>query len=153
MAKDQLEVDIDELCEAYEFSNFENSYYLDLDTGEVLLIVHHSGVAEQNRKNKKKIEQDDEGRYIKVPSTDSREGYRDMQDFIQTVDDKDLREKLRIAIDGKGAFRRFKDVLKRYPEERERWFEFKDERTRKRVLEWLERQEIGSDFTILSSSR
>ncbi|MEF8874967.1 MAG: UPF0158 family protein [Candidatus Thermoplasmatota archaeon] len=74
MLKERLEVDIDELCEAYEFSSSEKSYYLDLETGEVLLIVHRSGVAEQNRKNKEKIEQDDEDRYIEVPSSDSREG-------------------------------------------------------------------------------
>ncbi|MEF8874966.1 MAG: UPF0158 family protein [Candidatus Thermoplasmatota archaeon] len=63
-----------------------------------------------------------------------------MQDFIQTVEDEDLREKLWIAIDGKGAFRRFKDVLRLYPDVRERWFEFKDERVERRVVEWLERK-------------
>ncbi|MFW6065118.1 MAG: UPF0158 family protein [Candidatus Natronoplasma sp.] len=139
MSKERLEVDIDELCEAYEFSSSERSYYLDLETGEVLLIVHRSGVAEQNRKNKEKIEEGDEGRYVKVPSAESHEGYRDMQDFILTVEDEDLREKLLIAIDGKGGFRRFKDVLGRYPDVRERWFEFKEERVKKRVKEWLER--------------
>lgn len=43
-----------------------------------------------------------------------------------------------VAINGKGAFRRFKDVLLRYPEERERWFRFKDERMQERALEWLD---------------
>jgi len=142
MSEERLEVDLEELCEAYEYSSFMNSHYLDLKTGEVLLVVHEEGVAEQNRKNKEKVEQDKEGRYVEVPSTDSREGYRDMEDFIQTVDDENLKEKLWIAIDGKGAFRRFKDVLLRYPEVRKRWFEFKDKRTRERVMDWLEREDI-----------
>ena len=43
-----------------------------------------------------------------------------------------------VALDGKGAFGRFKRVLARYPEERERWFEFSDRRLRARIDEWLE---------------
>ena len=39
---------------------------------------------------------------------------------------------------GKGAFRRFKSVLARYPEERDRWYEFSDRRLRARIEEWLE---------------
>lgn len=46
-----------------------------------------------------------------------------------------------MAINGSGAFRRFKDVLLYYPEERERWFRFKDERMEQRALECLD--EIG----------
>ena len=107
MGEEPVEVDLDELCAAYEYTSDMKSHYLDMKTGEILLVVHQEGVAEQNKKNKEKIERDDEGRYVKIPSTDSREGYKDMQDFILTVDDEDLREKLWIAIDGKGAFRRF----------------------------------------------
>jgi hypothetical protein len=41
-------------------------------------------------------------------------------------------------MNGKGAFRRFKDVLLNYPEEREKWFQFNDDRTQGRALEWLD---------------
>ncbi len=61
-----------------------------------------------------------------------------MQHFIATVEDEHLAELLEAAISGKGAFRRFKDVLLNYPEERERWFQFKDDRTQERALEWLD---------------
>lgn len=140
-------MDLDELCAAYEHNSDMNSQYLDLKSGEILPVMHQEGVAEQNEKNKKKIEQDEEGRYVEIPSTDSREGYRDMEDFIQTVDDEHLKEKLWIAIDGKGAFRRFKKVLARYPDVRQRWFEFKDERIKERVVDWLEWNEIEFEDT------
>jgi len=61
-----------------------------------------------------------------------------MEDFIATVENEHLASLLEVAIDGKGAFRRFKDVLAGYPEERERLFQFKDERMEQRALEWLE---------------
>jgi hypothetical protein len=48
-----------------------------------------------------------------------------------------LRHRLLAAIDGKGAFRRFKDVLMNHPVERERWFTFRSERLRACMESWL----------------
>jgi hypothetical protein len=47
-------------------------------------------------------------------------------------------EVLETAIQCRGAFRRFKDVLQRYPGEMERWFKFKNERMYDRASEWLD---------------
>ena len=49
-----------------------------------------------------------------------------------------MRELLEVAIAGEGAFRRFKDVLARFPQERERWFHFQQERLFGRIRDWLE---------------
>jgi len=76
-------------------------------------------------------------RFLRVPEADSREGYGEMQAFIETVSSPRLQERLWAAIRGRGAFRRFKDVLASAPAERERWFAFKDARLRQRVLAWL----------------
>lgn len=53
------------------------------------------------------------------------------------VEETDLRGKLGQAIDGKGAFRRFKDVLMNFADERERWFTFRSERLRTFMEAWL----------------
>ncbi len=84
-------------------------------------------------------------RYVQVPAVDSRQSYQDMVDFAETVPDPHLRELLDVALAGKGAFRRFKDVLDRYPRERERWFEFSDRRSRERTDAWLRGQGILPD--------
>jgi hypothetical protein len=60
-----------------------------------------------------------------------------MERFIPMIDDPDLRGKLAQSIDGKGAFRRFKDVLMSYGPERERWFTFRSERLRTFMEAWL----------------
>ena len=65
-----------------------------------------------------------------------------MEDFIETVKEVKLTEKLYNSIARKGAFRRFKDVLNSYPKERERWFKFKDEKVMGRVNEWFEEEGI-----------
>ncbi|HJZ48531.1 MAG TPA: UPF0158 family protein [Roseiflexaceae bacterium] len=84
------------------------------------------------------VEQGYGTRYIAIPNADSREGYTTMEDFIETVADQRLQAQLAQAIQGRGAFRRFKDVLVTYPDERERWFAFNTARVRERVLAWLQ---------------
>ena len=81
-------------------------------------------------------------RFITIPPDSSHEGYRDMEDFIASVDSLHLQNRLAHAIRGRGAFRRFKDVLLETPSARERWFQFKQERLQQRILDWLESQMI-----------
>lgn len=68
--------------------------------------------------------------------------YNDMDEFIGTIEDERLRERLDEAIHGKGAFRRFKDVLAHHPKVLEDWYIFKDDQVRQRVLDWLEPYDI-----------
>jgi Uncharacterised protein family (UPF0158) len=76
-------------------------------------------------------------RYVRVPRDATHEAYRDMQDFILTLGDECLRERLSDAIDGRGAFGRFKRVLSTYDDERERWFAFRGARLQERIAAWL----------------
>jgi len=134
--KKTLKIDIKELCEAMENSSYEHEYYLDLETGEILFLSEYTD-DEETEKLRDRIDEEPD-RYERIPKAESQEGYEDMQDFIATVKDEHLAELLEVAINGKGAFRRFKDVLINYPEERERWFKFKDDRMEERALEWLD---------------
>lgn len=93
-----------------------------------------------------RVEFDDDDRYLMFPRQDSREGYREMQDFVWMLEDDRLRELLEVAIEGKGAFRRFKDALYRYPDTEARWFAFRDEREHRRMLEWLASHDIEPEF-------
>jgi len=124
-------VDWEALEDAFENNAPEVHSYLHLKTGEVLRVVDgiadpemHSRIAADNR-------------YMRIEPVSSREQYRWMERFIQMLETSDLREALTQAIDGKGAFRRFKDVLMSRGEERERWFAFRSERLRVFMEAWL----------------
>ena len=143
MEKKVLPVNLDELFEAIEDSSFEHEYFLDLDTGEILLLSEYMD-DEDTEPLRDRIDDDPE-RYEAIPKAESHEGYRDMQAFIETVDNEHLAELLEVAISGKGAFRRFKDVLLNYPEEREKWFQFKNDRVEERVLDWLDGIDVAID--------
>jgi hypothetical protein len=64
---------------------------------------------------------------------ESHEGYEIMVSFSGTVED----QKLKIALDGKGAFRRFRNVLGQHPDELERWYKFKDDYMKDEAVQWL----------------
>ena len=58
---------------------------------------------------------DDPERWLAVHGEGSREGYRDMELFIASVEDPGRAERLAVAIKGSGAFRGFKDELACWP--------------------------------------
>src|SRR5574341_418303 len=122
-----------ELYYAFEDSSGDHRYYLDLETGEVIFISEYYMDTEEKEELEEKIDEGIGGRYIFIPGADSHEGYEDMVGFMETVKDANLKDKLCIALSGKGAFRRFKDMLLPYPEEEERWFKFKEEKLTERI--------------------
>jgi len=125
-------VDWEALEDAFENNAPEVHSYLHLGTGEVLRVV--DGIADPQMHSR--IAAD--AAYVRVEPVSSREQYRWMERFIQMLDPGDLRDELVLAIDGRGAFRRFKDVLMVNATERERWFAFRSERLRVFMEAWLE---------------
>ncbi|MBU1241529.1 UPF0158 family protein, partial [Myxococcota bacterium] len=56
---------------------------------------------------------------------------------VSTIEEPALRERLLISIDGKGAFRRFKDLLVHYPGVRERWYTYRSTHLHDHINRWL----------------
>jgi hypothetical protein len=127
----EVPVDWEALEDAFENNAPEVHSYLHLATGEVLRVV--DGIADPEMHTR--IASD--SNYLRIDPVSSREQYRWMERFIPMVDDGELKDRLTRAIDGKGAFRRFKDVLMSYAAERERWFAFRSERLRVFMEAWL----------------
>ncbi len=124
-------VDWEALEDAFENNAPEVHSYLRLSDGEVLRVV--DGIADPEMHSR--IASDPA--YLRIDPVSSREQYRWMERYIPMVEDPPLRDRLTAAIDGKGAFRRFKDVLMGYGPERERWFAFRSERLRVFMEAWL----------------
>jgi hypothetical protein len=170
----ELQIDLGELVMAFDDATWMTSYYLDLDTGQVVPITQETrwqldAIYEENYDPESeeavdlaKVLQDSDlpdwekgllleadqvdrfysSRYIAVPEADSHESYRDMEEFILTVQDERLQDRLWRAIQGRGAFRRFKDILAGHYREQKQWYAFQDERVTTRILAWLESRGI-----------
>lgn len=76
-------------------------------------------------------------RYVFVPSTGSRDAWRDMRDFALSLADHPARQQLLDAIEGRGAFGRFKRVLDHHDELRSAWHAYSNEARCGRARAWL----------------
>lgn len=76
-------------------------------------------------------------RYIRIPERDPRYGYNTMKAFTETLGDEALRQTIMELLDGKNAFRRFKDALGPYPKERKLWYGFNAKTARDEIGAWL----------------
>ncbi len=126
-----LQVDLEELALVREGDPASGGGRIDLRTGDVWpqpAFEDAEDVVDDN---------DDEERWLWVESGGSRAGYHDMAMFIAAVEDRDKADRLSIAIVGRGAFRRFKDVLTRWPDLLDRWYAFTEDRQRGRARAWL----------------
>ncbi len=130
-----LPVDLDELAGILEGDPMYGGGRVDLATGEVWPAPAVDYAREIGQEDED--ESDDPDKWLWVHSEGSRDGYRDMELFIGTVRDPGRADRLEIAISGRGAFRRFKDVLARWPGELDRWYAFSAERQRGRARAWL----------------
>jgi hypothetical protein len=133
----RVAVDWVELEGALENNSPELHSFLNRVTGDVTRIFRGS---EDSELRLREAETDPDFVYIEPIS--SREQYRWMEEFIEIAEEPNLKDKLNIAIDGKGAFRRFKDVLVGYPVERERWFAKRAAKLRAHMVEWLTAKRI-----------
>ncbi len=75
-------------------------------------------------------------RWLRFDRTGSRDGWRDMAAFADRQHDAALRERLGRAIEGRGAFRRFRDLV--HDEDlAEQWYAFSTDRQMGRAREFL----------------
>jgi len=116
--------------------------YMDEDQEEIDMLAVLDGIdlsdwEREELKDAHEVEMGFGERYIRIPAAESRQGYQDMAEFIETVKDPRLKARLEHAIHKRGAFRNFKDALAAYPAEQERWFAFKKARMLGHVLAWL----------------
>ena len=105
--------------------------FFDPDAFDSVGMVGDEELLEEGRETRREVESND--RYVVIPEEGSREAWRIMRDFISFVTDDHFRDLLENAIHGKGAFRRFKDILARHGEARELFFEYRGQRREHRM--------------------
>ena len=122
--------------------------YVDRQTGDVLLGTSDSPLRiepNEDDDNFEELETEFYERYLPISQSGSNASYQDMAHFIETITDGQLSELLKVAIQGRGAFGRFKDVLRRpmYENELSRWYKFSGESESNRVIEWLKQNGLA----------
>lgn len=132
-------IDEDMVELAMEDSDRTNSYYLNTQTGEVVFFSELYDDFDEREKQLEEIESSSD--YIPIECIPSYVAYQWMEDFVASIvasKDERIAEKLSIALMGKGAFRRFKDVLYSVGDKWvQAWYQWKNDRLREAIQEWF----------------
>jgi hypothetical protein len=122
-------LDLDEIVVALQDQGgYEHFWLIDPATGEITFASEDLDA---------ELDLDDSD-LIRIDPLPSRMWYRDMADFAEGIPDELAGRRLARAIQGRGAFRRFKDELHdEYPHLLKLWYEFSGRRGIRRAVEWL----------------
>ena len=159
---------------AFEWSDYAVSAYLDRETGRVLYVEAHAAqqmdviltdietldvalaaiqampnLSDEDRTqmlDAARVEWDAEGRYLPIPNQDSQEGYRDMEEFIETLTTDICASCSRSPSRAAARFVASKTCWLRYPDTEADWFRFRDVREHNRLLDWLASEDIEPEF-------
>jgi hypothetical protein len=133
----ELQVDWAALHSAFQMNVPEVRCFFSTESGEILKISSADPQLAEVRTQP--------DRYVPIEAVPPRIQYQWLDEFVQTIEDETLKGRMIAAINGKGAFRRFKDILLTLPDEWRRWFEFRDQKMRDRLAEWV--REYGVEPT------
>jgi len=137
-----LPVDVEELCVALEAEASDLRWYLDLSSGDVILVTHEYEPAEHGGLTVDEIE-GQPARFRRIPSGDPQATVDDMKAFAQQLGDAQLKESLELALSAPRPDRRFRAVLGWLPEQQQLWHDFRQARCKRRAKAWLEAQGIA----------
>ena len=113
-------------------TDYEHRWLIDPGTGEIAFWTEDTGIDGQDPVDLDELD------LTPIDPLPSYVWYQDMADFAERVSDEVAVRRLARALDGKGAFRRFKrELYEEYPELVSAWQAFRDTRARRRAVEWL----------------
>ncbi len=136
-------VDLDEIATALEDqAGYEHRWLINPRTGEIVLWTEDGGLDGRTPVDLDELD------LIPIDPLPSYVWYHDMADFADRVSDQRAGDRLARAIQGKGAFRRFKDRLHRdHPHLLPAWQAFHAARATRRAIDWLVDNSLVDDHT------
>lgn len=152
-----MKASLKDIVDALEFLTDEHFHFLDRQTGkvemvsrEVLGIVEESGDdedAEEWQEDEFKVAEAifaDWDRFEKLPTKYDVNEWEIMRGFAESVEPERFSNDLQNAIHGAGAFRYFKDTVRRYRREKD-WYAYREGALRDIAIEWCEQN--GIEYT------
>ncbi len=126
-------IDVEDIATALaDQTDYDHQWLIDPRTGEVAFWTSDTGIDGENPV------EIDELDLIAIDPLPSHVWWQDMADFTEGISDDVAGERLARALEGRGAFRRFKNqVYEHHPELISPWHAFRDARAQRRAVEYL----------------
>ena len=138
---DLSSLDLEEIANALaDQTDYEHRWLIDPHTGEIAFWTADTGIDGQTP-----VDLDELG-LIVIDPLPSWVWYQDMADFADGISDRVAGRRLTESLQGKGAFRRFKNqVYEHHPELISAWHALRDARAQRRAVQWLLDQGLIED--------
>jgi Uncharacterised protein family (UPF0158) len=126
-------LDLEEIAAALQDQDsWEHRWLIDPRSGQVGFWTEDGGIDGRTPVDLEDLD------LIPIEPVPSWVWYQDMADFAEGISDQRAGRSLTRAIEGKGAFRRFKDRLhQNYPDLLPAWHTFQSVRAKRRAVQWL----------------
>ena len=121
-----MKVKLEDIIEAMEFAGMETEYYYDTQNEKVVMLLDGMVDGEDNPEFFEDIKEGFVEDYIPLPGQYDINEYRLMEEVIYELPAGKNQDVLTGAIQGRGAFRRFKDKLYDLNLQKQ-WYQYRDE--------------------------
>lgn len=132
-----MKVKLDNIIEAIEMQDEFSECLLDKETGKIEWV---SDMAQTFEEQEEIYDRLDEHGFYRLPTQRDLNEYDTMEDFVYTRTGRE-QDMLSVAIEGRGAFRRFKDTVNRLGIDDE-WYNYRDEANKRKAIEWCEENNL-----------
>ena len=116
----------------------EHQWLIDPTTAELVLWTSDTGIDGHHPIDPEDLDPN----LIAIDPIPSYVWYQDMVDFADQISDRVMGKRLSRALEGRGAFGRFKNQIYQHPELIEPWHTMRDTRARLRAVGWLLDQQL-----------
>lgn len=129
-----MKIKLDTVIDAIETADNAYTYFYDTQTLETVYISDFFITGQRDEKLEELIDNNPE-RFMRFPTKFEIHDYSIMESFVLSYSNSSLRDRLLSAIKGRGAFRKFKDLIIQFEIEEE-WYKYQGTAYKKIAIRW-----------------
>jgi len=136
-----MKVKLDDVMEAIILNGSDTQYLYHLETGKI--VTYNISDFMEDSELKADLEEDFD-KYVALPTKYEINDYHIIEKFIWSLPDEEFQNKLEWAIRGKGAFRKFKDIVYSLGLEQS-WYDYQLKAYKEIATRWCKDNDLQYD--------
>ena len=133
-----MKVKLRDIIEAMEMANESARSFLDIQTGAIETLFDDPIDDEEQEEISERL---DKHGFVRLPEQYDIHEYAIMEKFVNQLQNPMIQERLADAINGRGAFQRFKRGIRQYGVEQD-WYDFREAAFLEIAREWCAENEL-----------
>ena len=135
-----MKIKLHQVIDAIESANDSITEFYDTETGETVSLFD-SFIHDETDEELADLIENSYGRFLRFPTQYEIHEYSIMEDFVDSLPANAAQRELYVALDGKGAFRRFKNSIRHHGLEQQ-WYDYQAQAYREIAIRWRQDEEI-----------